>query len=43
MQLMKLLKSEFGEEVADLVDGVTKISVFENQLEQIQKLKILEN
>ena len=27
---MKLLKDEFGEEVADLVDGVTKISVFEN-------------
>jgi GTP pyrophosphokinase/guanosine-3',5'-bis(diphosphate) 3'-pyrophosphohydrolase len=25
------IKSEFGEEVADLVDGVTKISVFENQ------------
>ena len=27
---MKLLKDEFGDEVADLVDGVTKISVFEN-------------
>ena len=25
------IKGEFGEEVADLVDGVTKISVFENQ------------
>ena len=25
------IKDEFGEEVADLVDGVTKISVFENQ------------
>jgi len=25
------IKSEFGKEVADLVDGVTKISVFENQ------------
>ena len=25
------IKEEFGEEVADLVDGVTKISVFENQ------------
>jgi guanosine-3',5'-bis(diphosphate) 3'-pyrophosphohydrolase len=25
------IKSEFGQEVADLVDGVTKISVFENQ------------
>ena len=24
------IKGEFGEEVADLVDGVTKISVFEN-------------
>ena len=27
----KTIKEEFGEEVADLVDGVTKISVFENQ------------
>jgi guanosine-3',5'-bis(diphosphate) 3'-pyrophosphohydrolase len=26
-----IIKSEFGQEVADLVDGVTKISVFENQ------------
>ena len=26
-----VIKTEFGEEVADLVDGVTKISVFENQ------------
>ena len=25
------IKNEFGQEVADLVDGVTKISVFENQ------------
>ena len=25
------IKSEFGQEIADLVDGVTKISVFENQ------------
>jgi GTP diphosphokinase / guanosine-3',5'-bis(diphosphate) 3'-diphosphatase len=25
------IKTEFGQEVADLVDGVTKISVFENQ------------
>ena len=25
------IKKEFGQEVADLVDGVTKISVFENQ------------
>ena len=25
------IKAEFGQEVADLVDGVTKISVFENQ------------
>ena len=24
------IKGEFGEEVAELVDGVTKISVFEN-------------
>ena len=31
MLLMKLLKNEFGQEVADLVDGVTKISVFENK------------
>ena len=27
----KTIKKEFGQEVADLVDGVTKISVFENQ------------
>jgi len=27
----EVIKSEFGEEVADLVNGVTKISVFENQ------------
>jgi guanosine-3',5'-bis(diphosphate) 3'-pyrophosphohydrolase len=27
----ELIKTEFGEEVADLVNGVTKISVFENQ------------
>ncbi len=26
----EIIKSEFGEEVADLVEGVTKISVFEN-------------
>jgi len=26
------IKKEFGQEVADLVDGVTKISVFENQV-----------
>ena len=25
------IKEEFGQEVADLVEGVTKISVFENQ------------
>ena len=25
------IKNEFGQEVADLVNGVTKISVFENQ------------
>ena len=25
------IKDEFGEEIANLVDGVTKISVFENQ------------
>ena len=27
---MKLSRSEFGDEVAELVDGCTKISVFEN-------------
>jgi guanosine-3',5'-bis(diphosphate) 3'-pyrophosphohydrolase len=27
----EIIKNEFGQEVADLVDGVTKISVFENQ------------
>ena len=27
----EVIKEEFGEEVADLVNGVTKISVFENQ------------
>ena len=27
----KTIKQEFGQEVADLVEGVTKISVFENQ------------
>ena len=27
----KTIKEEFGQEVADLVEGVTKISVFENQ------------
>ena len=37
------IKGEFGDEVADLVDGVTKISVLENTAHQIQKLKILEN
>jgi GTP diphosphokinase / guanosine-3',5'-bis(diphosphate) 3'-diphosphatase len=31
------IKNEFGEEVADLVDGVTKISVFENQATSISK------
>ena len=28
----EVIKTEFGEEVADLVNGVTKISVFENQV-----------
>ena len=37
------IKNEFGEEVADLVDGVTKISVIENKHLQNLKLKILEN
>ena len=27
----KTIKDEFGQEIADLVDGVTKISVFENK------------
>jgi guanosine-3',5'-bis(diphosphate) 3'-pyrophosphohydrolase len=31
------IKYEFGDEVADLVDGVTKISVFENQATSISK------
>jgi guanosine-3',5'-bis(diphosphate) 3'-pyrophosphohydrolase len=31
------IKNEFGQEVADLVDGVTKISVFENQATSISK------
>ena len=31
------IKNEFGQEVADLVDGVTKISVFENQASSSSK------
>ena len=31
------IKNEFGQEVADLVDGVTKISVFENQATSTSK------
>jgi len=31
------IKDEFGQEVADLVDGVTKISVFENKATSISK------
>jgi GTP diphosphokinase / guanosine-3',5'-bis(diphosphate) 3'-diphosphatase len=31
------IKIEFGQEVADLVDGVTKISVFENQATSVSK------
>jgi guanosine-3',5'-bis(diphosphate) 3'-pyrophosphohydrolase len=31
------IKTEFGQEVADLVDGVTKISVFENQVTSTSK------
>jgi len=31
------IKNEFGQEVADLVDGVTKISVLENQATSISK------
>ena len=31
------IKSEFGQEVADLVDGVTKISIFENQATSTSK------
>ncbi len=31
------IKEEFGQEVADLVDGVTKISLFENQAESNSK------
>ena len=33
----EVIKKEFGEEVADLVNGVTKISVFENQASQNSK------
>jgi len=33
----EIIKSEFGQEVADLVDGVTKISVFENQATSTSK------
>jgi guanosine-3',5'-bis(diphosphate) 3'-pyrophosphohydrolase len=33
----EVIKNEFGEEVADLVNGVTKISVFENQAAQNSK------
>ena len=33
----EVIKKEFGEEVADLVNGVTKISVFENQATQNSK------
>ncbi|MDB4157673.1 RelA/SpoT family protein [Candidatus Pelagibacter sp.] len=33
----KTIKDEFGQEVADLVDGVTKISVFENQATSTSK------
>ena len=32
------IKAEFGDEVADLVDGVTKISVFENTAEKTELL-----
>ena len=31
------IKNEFGQEVADLVDGVTKISIFENQATSTSK------
>jgi len=31
------IKNEFGQEIADLVDGVTKISVFENQVTSTSK------
>jgi len=37
------IKGEFGEEVADLVDGVTKISVLKTPQPQTQKQKTLEN
>ncbi len=33
------IKSEFGDEVADLVDGVTKISVFENTARSNSKVE----
>ena len=37
------IESEFGKEVADLVDGVTKISVFENQAISNSKAENLRN
>ena len=37
------IKNEFGQEVADLVDGVTKISFSKIKRHQLQKQKILEN
>ena len=36
------VKKEFGEEVADLVDGVTKISALEDKVLTTLKQKILE-
>ena len=39
----KTVQKEFGKEVADLVDGVTKISALEGKVIGIPKQKILEN
>ena len=39
----EVVLKEFGKEVADLVDGVTKISALESKLMKIQEQKISEN
>ena len=39
----KTIEKEFGKEVADLVDGVTKFLFLKTKLHQILRLRILEN